>query len=198
MKNILKINSSLFATESVSKQLMEELVAQLAHDHDPIVQRDLSQDGVPHVDGEWFAALTAAEEQRSESQAKQVAYSDQLIAEVQAADILVIAAPMYNFSVPSVLKAWFDHIARAGVTFSYTADGPKGLLTGKTAYIVTTRGGIHKDQPSDTQVPFIENFLAFIGIDDVRVIYAEGLNMGEDAREKGLAAARQRIAQLAA
>ncbi|MFC1747687.1 FMN-dependent NADH-azoreductase [Pseudomonadota bacterium] len=163
-----------------------------------IVQRDLSSEGVPHLDGSWITALGTEADQRTDEQKQQASYSDQLIAEVQAADALVIAAPMYNFSVPSVLKAWFDHIARAGVTFTYTDEGPKGLLIGKTAYVITTRGGLHKDKSSDSQVPFIQNILGFIGIDDIRVIYAEGLNMGGDARDKGLAEARESIHQLAA
>lgn len=198
MKNILRIDSSLFAESGVSSQLADELVAQLLYNHSQIVSRDLNSEGIPHLDGDWIGALMTEAEKRSEEQLQKAAYSDQLINEVQAADTLIIAAPMYNFSVPSVLKAWFDHIARAGVTFEYTPEGPKGLLTDKTAYVITTRGGLHKDKPSDTQVPFIRNFLAFIGIEDVHVIYAEGLNMGDGARDKGLAEARHTIQHIAA
>ena len=200
MNNVLRIDSSLFEENSVSQQLTEELIDKLVGKYPNlnVKRRNLNEEGVPHLDTNWVTALSTAPEQRSEDQRHKVSYSDQLIEELQQADILVIGAPMYNFNVPSVLKSWFDHIARAGVTFAYTAEGPKGLLSNKTAYVITTRGGLHKDQPSDTQIPFIKNFLAFVGITDVRVIYAEGLNMGNDQRDTGLAEARASIDELLA
>jgi FMN-dependent NADH-azoreductase len=198
--NILRIDSSLFAGQGVSQQLSAELVAAVAAQHQGsnVVQRDLAAEGVPHLDAAWIGALSTDTELRSAQQHEMVAQSDDYIAELQAADVLVIGAPMYNFNVPSVLKAWFDHIARAGVTFAYTDQGPKGLLSNKTAYVVTTRGGVHKDAASDTEVPFVKNFLSFIGINDVEVIYAEGLNMGNGARDKGLAEARKSIQDILA
>lgn len=200
MKNLLRIDSSLFSENGVSKQLADELIAELVKQNPRlnIVTRNLSNEGVPHIDADWISAHSTTEHQRSAKQQDQVNYSRQLIEEVQNADVLVIGAPMYNFNVPSVLKAWFDHITQAGVTFTYTPDGPQGLLTGKTAYVITTRGGQHKDKPSDTQIPFVKTILGFVGITDVHVIYAEGLNMGNGARDQGLADARQSINQLLA
>ncbi len=192
--NILRVDSSVFAEGGVSHQLADELIAALLQPGDKVVNRDLAAEGVPHVDPARMQALGTAAADRSERQQAMVDYADAQIEQVQRADVLVIGVPMYNFSVPSVLKAWFDHIARAGVTFEYTSAGPRGLLQGKRAFVITTRGGLHRGQPSDTQVPFIRNFLAFIGISDVEVIYAEGLNMGGDQREQGLSEARQMMA----
>jgi len=200
MKNILRIDSSLFLNNSVSQQLAQELIAELTKDDNNIktLRRNIAKEGVPHLDSEWVTALATPAAERSPAQQDKVSYSDQLIKDVQQANILVIGAPMYNFNVPSTLKSWFDHIARAGVTFSYTSDGPQGLLTNKTAYIITTRGGMHKDKSTDTMVPFIKNYLAFIGITDVNIIYAEGLNMGAESREAGLTTARASISALLA
>lgn len=189
--NILRIDSSLFATDGVSSQLADELVARLMAPGIRVVNRDLAGEGVPHMDGERIRALSTPAEQRSERQHAIVAYADEQIAQLRAADVVIIGAPMYNFSVPSVLKAWFDHVARAGVTFEYTSDGPRGLLSGKRVFIITTRGGLHRGRVSDTQVPYLTQFLAFLGLDDVEVIYAEGLNMGEGARATGLDEARR-------
>lgn len=200
MSKVLRIDSSLFKENSVSQQLAEELIDKLASKYPNlnVKLRNLNEEGVPHLDTDWVTALSTIPEQRSDDQKRKVGYSDQLIAEVQNADILVIGAPMYNFNIPSVLKSWFDHIARADVTFAYTSEGPQGLLTNKTAYVITTRGGLYKDQPTDTQVPFIKLFLGFVGITDVKLIYAEGLSMGNDQRNTGLAEARASIDELLA
>lgn len=194
--NILRLDSSLFANDSVSHQLSNQLVEKLTTQDDHIVHRDLAKEGVPHLDSESIAALGTPAEQRTAKQQGIVDYADQQIAQLQAADLLIIAAPMYNFSVPSVLKAWFDHIARAGVTFEYTETGPRGLLKDKQAYIITTRGGLHRGLPSDTQVPFITQFLSFLGIDDIEVIYAEGLNINEQQRAESMSTARTVINNL--
>jgi FMN-dependent NADH-azoreductase len=188
--NILRIDSSLFGDNSVSHQLADELVARLLSAGGQVVSRDLAAEAAPHFDGERIASLMTPAEQRTEQQQAIVDYADEQIAQVKAADVLVIGAPMYNFSVPSVLKAWFDHIARAGVTFEYTSTGPRGLLTGKRAYVISTRGGLHRGMATDTQAAFITQFLGFLGITDVHVIYAEGLNMGADQRGRGLDEAR--------
>lgn len=200
MKNILQIHSSLFAENSASRQIGDDVVAKISENNEikQVVSHNLAEENTPHLDANWIAALNTQASDRTAEQQQMVDFSDKLIAEVKAADILVIGAPMYNFSVPSVLKAWFDHITRAGVTFTYTSEGQKGLLSGKTAYVVTTRGGLHKDQPSDSQIPFIKTILGFVGIDDVHVIYAEGLNMGDEYRDKGFADAQQTIEQLVA
>jgi len=195
MKNILRVDSSLFLEQGVSSGLMDELVGYLQgkYEKNRLVRRDLAAEMIPHLNGEWIQALMADEKERDQDQKNKVEYSDKIVAELEEANIIVLALPMYNFSVPSVVKAWFDHIARAGRTFKYTSDGPEGLLTNKKVYLVTTRGGLHKGKDSDTQIPFVLNFLKFVGLDDVEIIYAEGLNMGGDFRQQGIEEARTSI-----
>jgi len=200
MKNILRIDSSLFSEQGVSNALMDHLVEKLKDKYksNQLVTRDLVKDTIPHLDAKWIQALMTDEDMRTDEQKEKVAYSDGIIEEVEQADILVLALPMYNFSVPSVVKAWFDHLARAGRTFKYTNAGPEGLLTNKKTYLVTTRGGVHKNKETDTLIPFVLNFLKFVGLDDVEVIYAEGLNLGGDSRQKGIDEARNNIQSLIA
>jgi len=152
---------------------------------------------VPHLDAERFGAFITPNEKRTEKQKLLVAYSDRLIGEIRSADTLVLGLPMYNFGVPSTLKAWFDQIARAGVTFRYTEKGPVGLLTGKKAYVLATRGGIYEGTPRDTQTAYVRDFLAFLGITDVEFVYAEGLAISEASKTASLAKARETIQQLA-
>jgi len=200
MKNILRIDSSLFSEKGVSNALMDHLVEKLKDKYklNQLVTRDLVEDAIPHLDATWIQALMMDEDTRTNEQKEKVAYSDGIIEEVEQADILVLALPMYNFSVPSVVKAWFDHLARAGRTFKYTDAGPEGLLTGKKTYLVTTRGGVHRNKETDTLIPFALNFLRFVGLDDVEVIYAEGLNLSGDSRQKGIDEARNNIQSLIA
>ena len=132
----------------------------------------------------------------SEAQQEIANFADALIGEVLEADIIVIAAPMYNFTVPTQVKSWFDHVARAGVTFAYTENGPKGLLEGKQAYIVTAMGGMHEPGQSDFLRPYMQLLMRFIGIEDVRFVTAQGLNMGDEARDAGIEAARSDIARV--
>jgi FMN-dependent NADH-azoreductase len=160
--------------------------------------RDLAKNPVPHLTAERFTAWTTPAAGRTVEQQRHVAESDALIDELRAADVLVLGPPMYNFGVPSTLKAYFDHVARAGVTFRYTADGPVGLLTGKKAYVVATRGGQHAGTERDVQAAFVRQFLGFIGLRDVEFIYVEGLALGGEQRGRALAAAVERIGQLAA
>ena len=127
-------------------------------------------------------------------QAARVAEYDELIAEVQTADVLVLGAPMYNFGVTSQLKSWIDAIARAGATFRYTEKGPEGLLKGKKVYVGLARGGRYRDTPLDSQVPYLKTVLGFLGMTDVQFVYAEGLNMGEESARKGFAEADADIA----
>ena len=157
-----------------------------------------SADPVPHLNGERFGAFIAKPEERTDAQHAVVAYSDALIDELKRADIVVIGLPMYNFGVPSQLKAYFDHIARAGVTFKYTATGPVGLLTGKKVYVFAARGGLYAGSPLDTQTGYVRDFLAFLGMTDVQFVYAEGLAVSPESREAGLAKAAAEIASLAA
>ncbi len=197
MKTVLKIDSSVFGEHGVSTQLANELVEQLKGQNPEltVIQRRFADQAVPHVDGEWIQALMTDAAERSQAQQDKVDYSDNLINEVKSADALVITLPMYNFNVPSMLKAWFDHIARAGVTFKYTETGAVGLVEDKPVYLITTRGGVHKGTAADTQIQFVKTFLNFIGLTKVEVVYAEALNMG-DTREPSIDSAKQEIAEL--
>ena len=138
----------------------------------------------------------AKPQERTAEQRKAVAYSDALIAELKAADVIVLGLPLYNFGLPSTLKAYFDQVGRAGSTFRYTAEGPVGLLTGKKAYVFAARGGLYKGTPSDTQTPYVRAFLAFLGITDVEFVYAEGLAISEASKSAGIASAHAEIAKL--
>jgi FMN-dependent NADH-azoreductase len=180
MKTLLQINSSVFGDNGQSSQLNQQLVQEwLAKNPEgKVVKRDLTQDVIPHLDSTRVSAFFTPADKRSAEQQTIVDYSDALINEIQQADAIVIGAPMYNFSIPSQLKSYLDHLARAGVTFKYTETGPVGLLDNKPVYIVTTRGGVHKNLPSDSLTGFLKTFLNFIGLHDLHFIYAEGLNMG--------------------
>jgi FMN-dependent NADH-azoreductase len=198
---LLQINTSMNNGNGQSSQLARQFVAAL-QERDPginILVRDVAAaEPVPHLDAERFGAFITKPQERSVAQAAVVAYSDALINELQQSDIIVIGLPMYNFGVPSQLKAYFDHIARAGVTFKYTEQGPVGLLTGKRAYVFAARGGIYAGTPMDTQTGYVRDFLRFLGITDVNFVYAEGLAISPQSREAGLAKAGAEIASLAA
>lgn len=197
MIRILQVNASLFGASGQSTGLADAFVEHFRQRHPDVelARRDLTADAIPHLDAETFGAFTTPPEQRSADQLGRIALSDELVAELQAADLVVIGLPMYNFSVPSPLKAWFDHVARAGVTFRYTENGPEGLLRAQRAVIACARGGRYSGE-SDTQTPYIRQFLGFLGIDHVDFVYAEGLAMGEGAGQSVLEA-RTRLEQLA-
>lgn len=203
-KNYLQINSSLAGAESLSSGLAARTVERLAAVDRAAGRavtttvRDLARDPLPHLTAERFGALGTSADRRTPAQERIVAESDALVAELQAADVLVIGLPMYNLGVPSSLKSWFDHIARAGVTFRYTPQGPQGLLTGKRAYVVATRGGKYAGTPQDLQSAYVRQFLAFLGIVDVEFIYAEGVALGAESREVAIAEASRRLEELAA
>ncbi len=148
------------------------------HPHGHVTVRDLSADPVPHLTAERFGAFLAKPDARSALQQAIVAESDVLIDELKAADVVVLGLPMYNFAVPSTLKAYFDHVARAGVTFRYTANGPEGLLKGKKVYVFATRGGLYLGTPRDTQTAYVREFLGFLGITDVEFVYAAHRSTG--------------------
>lgn len=199
MSTLLKINASLFSGNGQSSQLTERFVAawQASHPGTQVIERDLAASPVPHLDGARFMAFLAKPEERSAEQQAVVDFSDALIAELRAADAIVIGLPMYNFGIPSQLKAYFDHIARAGVTFRYTENGPEGLIKGKKVYVALARGGIYRDTPADSQVPYLKGVLGFLGMTDVEFIYAEGLSMGAEAADKAFAEAQAAIGALA-
>ncbi len=194
---ILQLNSSARGAASHSTRLASELVQRL-RDADPdatLTVRNLNDPSHRALDDIALAALFTPAAQRTAAQAARVAFDDALIAEVQAADAIVIGVPMYNFGVPVQLKNWIDAIVRAGVTFRYTPQGPKGLLTGKTVYVALTRGGKYRDTPSDSQVPYLKTVFSFVGLTDVHFFYAEGLAMGAEAELSGIASAQAQIAE---
>ncbi|HHX8605017.1 TPA: FMN-dependent NADH-azoreductase [Vibrio alginolyticus] len=194
MSRVLALKSSIFGDYSQSNKLVEDFIKNV--DQDKLTVRDLAANPLPVLDFAVATALRATEDLSQEQQAV-VDLSDTLIEEVKAADTLVIAAPMYNFTIPTQLKNWIDLIARAGVTFKYTENGVQGLIEGKKAIVVTTRGGIHKDSPTDNVTPYLRTVLGFVGITDVEFVYAEALNMGEDAAAKGISEAQSQLATMA-
>ena len=193
--NILQINGSARSEGANSTRLATDIVARLrvADPAATVVVRDLARSPAPVVDEAALGALFTPAEQRTPEQAARVAASDALIAEVQAADVVVIGVPMYNFTISSQLKNWIDAIARAGVTFRYTENGPEGLLKGKKVYIAFARGGRYRGTAADTQTPYLQTVLGFLGMTDLHFVYAEGLNMGDDAVKQGFAEAEADI-----
>jgi FMN-dependent NADH-azoreductase len=191
---VLEISASGRRSDSVSRMLTAELIEalEIREGEIDVLRRDLS-DGVSLVDESWIGANFTAEEERTAEQRGVLQESDALVAELQAADVIVIGAPIYNFGIPAALKAWVDMIARARLTFRYTANGPEGLLTGKKAYIVIASGGVAVDSAVDFATPYLRQALKFVGITDVDVIAAEQLN---SRAEESIDAARVRIAEL--
>jgi FMN-dependent NADH-azoreductase len=201
MTTLLQINTSINNGNGQSSQLARQFVAayRKAHPDSQVRVRDVAAaEPVPHLDAERFSAFASKPNERNAAQHAVVAYSDMLIEELRQADVIVLGLPMYNFGVPSQLKAYFDHVARAGVTFRYTERGPVGQLTGKKAYVFAARGGVYAGTPLDTQTGYVRDFLRFIGISEVSFVYAEGLAMNAQSREAGLARAAAEIEQLAA
>ncbi|USD66458.1 FMN-dependent NADH-azoreductase [Vibrio sp. SCSIO 43136] len=193
MSRILVLKSSILGEYSQSNKLIDNLVKN--YQSTDVTVRDLAANQLPVLDMSIATALRGGDNLSPEQQ-EVLALSDTLVEEVKQADTLIIAAPMYNFTVPTQLKNWIDLIARAGVTFSYTEQGPKGLLEGKKAIVVTTRGGIHKDAATDIIKPYLQTVLGFVGITEQEYVYAEALAMGDEMAAKGLAQAEDQIAQL--
>jgi len=193
--NILQINSSARGDASHSTRLAKRFVERLRESapEAKLTVRDLNAAPHPVLDAATLGALFTSADQRTPEQAARVALDDALIAEIQAADVVVLGVPMYNFGVPAPLKNWIDAISRAGVTFRYTEKGPEGLLKGKKLYVALARGGRYRNTPADTQVPYLKMAFAFLGLTDVQWIYAEGLGMGPDAERNGLASAHEQI-----
>ena len=195
MSKVLILKSSILGDYSQSSALVDHLNQLWSDKGAQITVRDLGSETLPVLDGELASGLRGGEN-LSERQLSTLALSDKLVAELKAHDTIVIAAPMYNFNIPTPLKNWVDLIARAGVTFSYTETGPVGLIQGKRAVLVTTRGGVHKGGSTDHVVPYLTTVLGFIGINNVETIYAEALNMGPDAAEASISQAKKDIAAL--
>ncbi len=194
MNTILHLNSSIFGEGGQSSRLAEQFVAQFPAAR--VLRRDLSKSPLPHLDAERFGAFLSKPENRSPAQQRVLQESDALVAELREADTIVIGLPMYNFGIPSQLKAYFDHVARAGVTFKYTEKGAVGLLTGKKAYVFAARGGLYQGTPRDTQTAYVRDFLAFVGIADVQFVFAEGLAISEASRTEALASAQRVLRNL--
>jgi FMN-dependent NADH-azoreductase len=200
MKNLLQLNTSIFSDGGQSSQLAQRFVAawRASNPGAKVTVRDLARKPVPHLDAARFAAFIAKPEERNAEQQAAANDSDLLIAELKAADVLVLGLPMYNFGVPSTLKAYFDHVGRVDHTFKYTEKGAVGLLTGKKAFVFATRGGTYQGTPLDTQTAYVRAFLGFIGITDVEFVYAEGLALGESSKQASIAQAHREIGYITA
>jgi FMN-dependent NADH-azoreductase len=198
MKTLLQIKSSIFSGGGQSSRLAERFVAawRESNPDGQVIARDLALEPVPHLDAARFGAFLAKPGERSAAQRAVIEHSDALIGELRRADVIVLGLPMYNFSLPSTLKAYFDHVARAGVTFSYTEKGAVGLLTGKKVYVFTARGGVYAGTSRDTETPYVRDFLAFLGMDDIEFIHAEGLAISEASKQQGIASAHTEMDQL--
>jgi len=198
MKTLLKLTSSIFGPKGVSSGLADAFVARwlAAHPGATVIERDLAKTPVPHLTAEVFAGFAAKPEERTPAQRKAVEESDALIAELKRADVIVLGLPMYNFGIPSTLKAYVDYVARAGETFRYTESGPEGLLKGK-AYVFAARGGVYAGTALDHQTSYARHLLSFLGIKDIEFVYAEGLGMGDAPRAAALASAERTIDELA-
>ena len=197
---ILQINASARSAGANSTRLADSISARLLAKHPgaTLEIRDLASQPHPVLDEAALGALFTPAEQRTAEQAARVALDDALIAQVQAVDAIVLGVPMYNFGVPVQLKTWIDAIARAGVTFRYTEQGPEGLLKGKKVYVALARGGLYRDTPADSQVPYLKSVLGFLGMTDVEFIYAEGLALGADSASQAFADAETQLAGLIA
>ncbi|MGH8175081.1 MAG: FMN-dependent NADH-azoreductase [Steroidobacter sp.] len=200
MKTLLQIKSSIFADGGQSSRLADRFAAawRAQNPTGRLIVRDLALDPPPHLDAARFGALLAKPTERTPEQQAVVNHSDALVEELRSADVIALGLPMYNFGVPSALKAYFDHVARAGVTFRYTESGPVGLLPGKQVYVFAARGGMYAGTPRDTQSAYIREFLAFLGMVDVEFVYAEGLAISENAKLSAIAGANASVDRLTA
>jgi FMN-dependent NADH-azoreductase len=200
MKTLLVINSSVSGGNSVSRVLVEHAVAELAKTNPRarIIRRDVGETPIPHLTAETVTGVRGMPQTESEQRTRLL--SDELIAELRAADSLIIGAPMYNFGVPTGLRAWFDHVLRAGETFAYSESGPKGLLAEKRAIVIESRGGLYSEGPAkaiDFQEPYLSQLLGFIGVTDVTFVHAENIGFGAQARDAAIAAAKMQLTALA-
>ena len=196
---LLQLKTSIHGESGQSSRLADAFVERqlAAAPETEVIVRDLTREPVPHLTAERFAAFLAKPEARTPEQRAVAAYSDRLIDELRRADTIVLGLPMYNFGIPSMLKAYFDHVARAGITFRYTDKGAIGLLTGKRAVVFATRGGRYAGTPRDLQTGYVRDFLAFLGITDVGFVYAEGLAISDASRVAALAGAANEIERIA-
>lgn len=186
MEKVLLVRSSIFGEKSKSLNLAREFLGRFPHGS--LVERVLTADSMPHLTAETYVAMGTPEAELTGKQRAQLVLSDALIAEIESADTIVLAVPLYNFSIPSTLKAWIDHIARRGRTFSYTAAGPQGLLKGKKVFVLTSRGGVYSEGPAqafDFQAPYLRAVLGLVGLTDVAFVHFEGIGISPEAAKKG-------------
>ncbi|GAB3002771.1 FMN-dependent NADH-azoreductase [Psychrosphaera aestuarii] len=190
MNNVLVIKSSISGDAGNSTMLTNEFVEKLKKSNSKLTfaTRDLVSPILPHLSSDELGAWMAEPQSRTKEQLELASLSDDLISELQSHDTIVIGMPMYNFGIPSTFKAWIDRVARAGITFKYTEQGPQGLLTDKKVVVIAARGGIYQGTPADTQSQYLKDVFAFIGLTNIEFVYAEGLNMPN--KEQGLATAR--------
>ncbi len=195
---ILQINASARAESGNSTRLANAITAHLKSRHPAaeVEVRDLAKNPLPFLDEAGVTAVFTPADQRTPEQVARIALDEAMIARVQAADVLVLGVPMYNFGVSVQLKSFIDSIARAGVTFRYTEAGPEGLIKGKRVYVACARGGVYRDTPADSQTPYLRQVLGFLGMTDVEFIYAEGMALGPESVEQAFAAAQEAIANL--
>jgi len=199
MTTILQLNNSIFGNQGKTSVLANAFVEKMVGQNPDtnVICRNLAAEPIQHLSFETFTAASASPAERTPEQTQAVAQADTLIKELMDADVLVIGSPTYNFSITSSLKAWFDHVARAGATFQYGANGPEGLVNAK-AYVFISSGGFYKDQDTDFQTHYIRYLLGFLGITDVEFTYLEGIAMSDDALDKGMQMAQDRILELVA
>ena len=199
MHQLLQLNSSVFSDLGESSQLANALVASLKTKYPgaTVIKRDLAADPIPHLDGTTVMATFTPPGQRNAEQVARVRFSDNLIDELKSSDVVVIGLPMYNLDVPSTLKSYFDQISRTDVTFRFTESGPEGLLGNRKVVVIATRGGTYSGTPFDTQTQYVRNFLGFLGVRDIRFVYAEGLNGGDESKAAGLQAAKSELERIA-
>lgn len=196
MKNILVVNSSLNSDAGNSSKLVANYLDKLAGKDVKLDLLDLNEAQLPHLTQQEMAAWMTAPEERTQAQAELAAISDALLSRLEEADEVVIGLPMYNLGVPSTFKAWIDRLARAGKSFKYTETGPVGLIADKPVTVLAARGGVYAGTDYDTQTPYIRHIFGLMGITSVNFVYAEGLNMGEEAAEKAFSAANEKFIEL--
>jgi FMN-dependent NADH-azoreductase len=196
---VLQLDSSILGDASVSRQLTRSVIERLRESEAEVevVHRDLGREPLAHLTPDILATRGTAAELLNELQNREAKLDEELIAELKSVDVVVIGAPLYNFTIPTGLKAWVDRIAVAGKTFRYTEKGPEGLVTGKKAVIVATSGGSYADSPVDTMhVGYLKQLLNFIGITDIEVVRAPGLAVGAEVRAHSLAKAKGQIREM--
>lgn len=203
MSSILHISGSTRGEASLSGRVAREFVNSLLarRPGTTLVERDLHSNPLPHIGSDFSTAIRLAADERTEAQATSIAISDAVVSELLAADTLVISTGFINFGISSILKSWIDHVARAGLTFRYTENGPEGLVKGKKAYLVIASGGVYSSGPAasaDFAEPYLRAVLGFLGITDIETIRVEGVAYGPEAAEKAIAEAETRARDLAA